>query len=74
MASSLAQSTVHAGNKLLQNIKGNKCLNSTGKTAAVNTVCATAIQIMLSQSQSHSLRRRPSHSHSLHQNQSLSQR
>lgn len=53
MASAFTQHTVDTGAESFQNIKGNECLNRAGKTAAVDTVSAHALQIMLTQSQRH---------------------
>ena len=54
MAGTLTQSAVDAGNKSIQHIMGNKGLDGTGKAAAMDTVSAAAIQIMLAQGQGNS--------------------
>ena len=51
MAGTCAKDSIHACNKGIQNIKGNKGLDGTGKTAAVDTVGASALQVVLSQTQ-----------------------
>ena len=54
MAGSLTKDRIHTGNKVIQNIKGNKRLNRSGKTAAMDTVGTPASQIMLTQGEGHS--------------------
>ena len=51
MTSACAQRTFNAYFKGIQQIHGHKCLNRAGKAATMNTICASALQIMLTQSQ-----------------------
>ena len=53
MAGTLAQGCVHAGHKLFQNVHGNEGLDGAGEAAAVDTVSAPAVKVMLSQTQGH---------------------
>ena len=54
MAGTFTQHTINTCTEVFQDLKGYKCLHGTGKAAAVDTVCAAASQIMLTQSQCHS--------------------
>ena len=51
MASTFTQHTVNTCTEVFQDLKGNKCLDSTGKTTAVDTVCTLTLQVMLTHCQ-----------------------
>ena len=51
MAGTFAQHAVDTGAEAVQDLKGNKCLDGTGKATAVDTVSTLALQVMLAHSQ-----------------------
>ena len=54
MASALAQGIFHLFPEVLHHIRRHEGLHRTGKAAAVDTVCAPALQILFTKSQRHS--------------------
>ena len=51
VAGAFAQRGIDTRPEAIQQVKGNKCLNRTGKAAAVDTVSAPAHQVMVTQAE-----------------------